>query len=395
MSQKKLYALYMLLQKVAINVGAVVYISRLSEEFGMTNHQIMMLQLFYFIPSLLFELPTGVLGDKIGYKSTISLGALCWFLSRFLSTISTNYSMFAIAEVMAALGSTCISGALDAWASRIFADYKSYSIFKRENNQRIRLIGIGMSLGSGVIAQYLGYQATFVVATSMLFVGFVLTLMFVDYKEITTKSTTKIVLSSLSFYKEDRTLMSMLILAFSNMLWIAPVFTLWGPVTKIDLQLNNVWLGVISVSITIGIYAGGWVEGKIKNRLTNINPFVSEVMWQVLKGLTIVLLALSIKGGPYSFFVCMIAFEAMHTVNDQFSELNAKRFWMNNPNEATIASIYSFGARLGGGLGSLTLGYLADVYGRSNSFMICGIAMIVVSLIIFVTTPHSQVKVTQ
>jgi MFS family permease len=385
----------MLLQKVAISVGAVVYISRLSEEFGMTNHQIMMLQLFYFIPSLLFELPTGVLGDKIGYKSTISLGALCWFLSRLLSTISTNYSMFAIAEVMAALGSACISGALDAWASRIFADYKSYSIFKRENNQRIRLIGIGMSLVSGVIAQYLGYQATFVVATSMLFVGFVLTLMFVDSKEITTKSTTKIVLSSLSFYKEDRTLMSMLILAFSNMLWIAPVFTLWGPVTKIDLQLNNIWLGVISVSITIGIYAGGWVEGKIKNRLTNINPFVSEVMWQVLKGLTIVLLAMSIKGGPYSFFVCMIAFEAMHTVNDQFSELNAKRFWMNNPNEATIISIYSFGARLGGGLGSLTLGYLADVYGRSNSFMICGIAMIVVSLIIFVTTPYSQVKVTQ
>jgi MFS family permease len=361
----------------------------------MTNHQIMMLQLFYFIPSLLFELPTGVLGDKIGYKSTISLGALCWFLSRLLSTVSTNYSMFAIGEVMAALGSACISGALDAWASRIFADYKSYSIFKRENNQRIRLIGIGMSLVSGVIAQYLGYQATFVVATSMLFVGFVLTLMFVDNKEITTKSTTKIVLSSLSFYKEDRTLMSMLILAFSNMLWIAPVFTLWGPVTKIDLQLNNIWLGVISVSITIGIYAGGWVEGKIKNRFNNINPFVSEVMWQVLKGLTIVLLALSIKGGPYSFFICMIAFEAMHTVNDQFSELNAKRFWMNNPNEATIASIYSFGARLGGGLGSLTLGYLADVYGRSNSFMICGVARIVVSLIIFVTTPLSQVKVTQ
>ncbi len=395
MSQKQLYATYMMLQKVAINIGAVVYISRLSEEFGMSNQQIMMLQLFYFIPSLLFEIPTGVLGDKIGYKKTISLGALCWFMSRLISTYSVNYAMFAFAEVMAALGSACISGALDAWASRIFVSYDSYKSFKRENNQRIRLIGIVMSLVAGVIAQYLGYQATFVFATSMLFVGFVLTLLFVDNKDIAPKSTKKIVLSSLKFYQEDRTLLSMLLLAFSNMLWISPVFTLWGPVTKIDLGLNSIWLGIISVSITIGIYIGGWFENKIKDRMSNINPFVSEVSLQLIKGLTIAILAMSVNLGAYSFFLCLIAFEAMHTVNDQFSELNTKRFWMNNPNEATIASIYSFGARLGGGLGSLCLGYLADVYGISNSWLICGIAMILVSLIVYVTTPMKPRTLTQ
>ena len=59
----------------------------------------------------LFELPTGVIADKVGYKQSLLLGSLFTVISLFFMIYAINIWYFIVAEVIFAIGAAFISGA--------------------------------------------------------------------------------------------------------------------------------------------------------------------------------------------------------------------------------------------------------------------------------------------
>jgi MFS family permease len=78
---------------------------------GLDYTRMFLLETIFSIGMFIFEIPTGVVADRLGRKVSLFLGA-CFFGAGFLVFgISTSYAILIIAEVICAFGMTLLSGA--------------------------------------------------------------------------------------------------------------------------------------------------------------------------------------------------------------------------------------------------------------------------------------------
>ena len=90
--------------------------------------QILFLQSFFQLCVFLLEVPTGVIADKFGRKTSIALGLLIKTIATTCYSIIPNFYLFMLAEFLFALGVTLISGADQALI------YDSLKKVKKESN---------------------------------------------------------------------------------------------------------------------------------------------------------------------------------------------------------------------------------------------------------------------
>src|SRR3989344_3101930 len=69
----------------------------------------------YYLLTFLFEFATGAYADYFGRKKSVILSSTFLIIALFIYFVSSNITMFIVAEVIAALAFTFASGALDAW----------------------------------------------------------------------------------------------------------------------------------------------------------------------------------------------------------------------------------------------------------------------------------------
>jgi len=104
---------------------------------------------------IIFELPTGILADKIGRKPSTSAGFAAYILSGGAFIFLQNFEGFLLAEVLFGLGESLISGALDALAVDSAGQDYNDSFGKRlfSNKARVKsgALLVGM-LGGGALA---------------------------------------------------------------------------------------------------------------------------------------------------------------------------------------------------------------------------------------------------
>lgn len=125
----KVYKIYSIFSELLI-LGPIIVLYLLAR--GLEFTEIMVLQSIAAVAVVLFEVPTGVVADKIGRKFSMILGSLLWALSLFIYIIGKNFYIFAVAEIIFSLGATFKSGADTALI------YDSLKALKREKQfQRV------------------------------------------------------------------------------------------------------------------------------------------------------------------------------------------------------------------------------------------------------------------
>lgn len=362
-----------------------MYASRLINEFGFNNQQLMSLELIFCLSSLLFEIPTGLMADKLGHKNSIVFGSFCWFASTLICIQGNTYDMLVLSELVAALAYAFISGALDAWLGSRFDNDQSYSEYKRGNNHQCRILMLILTVSSGYITQYWGYSIPYYIATTMFFVAFILSFGLQNVKVCKVKNQVKLA-ESIKYYLLEPKLLSLAFLGMTNTLWLSPILMLWAPLFTKDLGYSQSWLGIIAGMMTIGALLGGYLELKFKNNLTQ-NSMKSEIILQVLTGLSVVILSISLKHNIIVIISLFLVFEILSHANQQFSSLHSNTFWRGRKDEATVASIHSLIIRIGGTTGSLVMGSCADWLGRSQTWTISGVMMIITTILIVASSP--------
>ncbi|MGL4757897.1 MAG: MFS transporter [Patescibacteria group bacterium] len=387
MTQLRLYKWFLLLHKFAFTACGFVYTTILIENFGFSNQKCMTLNFFYFASSLLLELPTGMITDKFGAKKSIVLGSFCWALGTFVYSVGQNYNVFILAELCSATGAAFLSGALDCWIGGHFETNECFADFRRNLNQQIRILSIVLTITMGFFADRFGMDVPYYVATGFFLMSSIVTLFF-DEKAKNPQPIPPFK-QSLQFYFGNPKLFGLGMLSMVNMLWLAPVFMLWGPVIKNDMGLSPSWIGIASSVLCVGMFCGGYVEHKIASKL-KLNLYRSEIGLYVIKGLSIIALSLTIKVGIVTFLIAFFIFELLHEANMQFHIIHVTNYYKGRSDEATIASIHGLMGRVGGGLGNLCLGVFADYYGRQYSWIIAGVMMIASSVAIYYYVTKSE-----
>lgn len=92
---------------------------------GVTTAQFFALQAVLSLTIFLFEIPTGMLTDKIGYKNTMILAQYALFLAKallFAAFIKGSYLLFAVEAVMEGFAACFLSGTQEAY---IYSVYES------------------------------------------------------------------------------------------------------------------------------------------------------------------------------------------------------------------------------------------------------------------------------
>ncbi len=82
---------------------------------GISITQLALLQIVFSVAICIFEVPCGILGDKLGVKQNVILSCFFFALFFFLCTHGANLSVLILAEIIYALGFALCSGTDSAW----------------------------------------------------------------------------------------------------------------------------------------------------------------------------------------------------------------------------------------------------------------------------------------
>ena len=81
---------------------------------GFSLVDVAIFEMIFHISSLLMEVPTGVIGDLYGRRTSRILGILSYFIYIFIILFSTNYFLLIIAFIICGISYTFESGSADA-----------------------------------------------------------------------------------------------------------------------------------------------------------------------------------------------------------------------------------------------------------------------------------------
>ena len=123
--------------KINKNFKAIIVCSRIFtitpisilfyQAHGLSFSQIMIMRIATFLSTSLIELPSGYIGDRIGYKKVVQIGLYLTLLSCLGHIFSDSFTSFMIWKIMWGVGLAMLSGADEAWY------YASLMSLGREN----------------------------------------------------------------------------------------------------------------------------------------------------------------------------------------------------------------------------------------------------------------------
>lgn len=136
--------------------------------------QVQLLQSWYSFWYFLFEVPTGIIADKIGRKYTLTIGAVLCAVGLIVYSIQPNFIYFLLGEFILALGSSLASGADEAILYEILKEQgredESKKYFGKGKSFELTGILIGALVG-GVIASRYGLTAPFFLSAMPLLIA--------------------------------------------------------------------------------------------------------------------------------------------------------------------------------------------------------------------------------
>lgn len=153
----KKYKLFFALMNTGF-VGNLLVIYYLSK--GLTYAQIGTAMAIATIGNFLFEVPTGVVGDKISRKTSVLIGITLHALGTLVLIFLKNFPMLILYSIITPLGVAFISGSLQAWLfdnlKHLGREKEYRGLMKSIKTITIPLTALTVAIG-GILAQLYGF----------------------------------------------------------------------------------------------------------------------------------------------------------------------------------------------------------------------------------------------
>lgn len=158
--QKKLYLFYASEFWIFFHLMSGVLIPFFMIWGGLSFFQLMILQAWFSLWIVVFEIPTGALADQIGRKKTILLGILANILGIILYVMTPSFGMFLLAELFWALAQALFSGAKEALLYDTLVDHGRPELSKKTFSKSKMAHALALMI-SAPIGSYIGGKLGF------------------------------------------------------------------------------------------------------------------------------------------------------------------------------------------------------------------------------------------
>ncbi|MFW9875807.1 MAG: MFS transporter [Candidatus Thorarchaeota archaeon] len=262
----------------------------------LTFVEVMLLQSYFTMMTLLFEIPCGAIADYMSRKFSLILGALITALAALIYGSYPNIFIFGIGETLWAFAGALISGTDQAFM------YDTLRKLGRENdilkitarNRSFMLFGITVSAPIGsIIGANLSLN---LVMTFMFFPFFMAALISLTLREpnheLEKKKTDNYITIIKSGFKELKRNKILRILAFEMIMTESIVFFLiWTYQIYLEaLSFQLVFFGLVSASMTVIQIIFNNIVAKLTTRIKNKTNFLQ--IYTIIPGLGYILIAL-------------------------------------------------------------------------------------------------------
>ena len=222
----------------------------------LTYFQIMFLQTIYGLATALMELPSGVLSDLVGRKTTLIIGTVSFLFAYLLGSIGTSMTPFCIMQILAAAGQSCYSG---TFASLMYEDVKASEDVEKSvnvifaNMQSINIIAVLLaSLTSSIIVRYANMRCTYYFTVIAYMVTLIIAILLSDAGQPNILNSNRV-----SVYK-DEVVKSIKIIKYNGIAAIMIAMVI------VDVE----YLGIVTFIITVGTVLMLKIMPKIEKKIT-------------------------------------------------------------------------------------------------------------------------------
>ncbi|MDK1728438.1 MFS transporter [Dellaglioa algida] len=257
---------------------------------GMTIGEIAIIQSFFMVAGLLFELPSGLLTDSWSEKRMYQLSLVLLAISYLIIMMSYNFYILCFSWFIYGISNAAISGSLEAYfVRRLTNDERKIKAFNiKYNNVNIYSTLLGGGVGS-VIYSYFS-DNLYVVSLVMIAVSFlIISLGFKDSKtEFSERPTLKDSLKDMKNLKNNNQLM---IFIFSLALFqiILQLFFQFWQVMFLDKNFGKEYFGIIYILFQLMAILSNYIFERVNLKNKHLILIVS------LSGLLILAICLTNK----------------------------------------------------------------------------------------------------
>ncbi len=379
------YVLSFLFSAAGLQVISAVYVTFLLKH-GLSLLEVNLVNAVFFLTLFVCEIPTGAFADIFGRKTSFVLACGLVSLSMFIYGASHRLGGFIITEILAAIGMTFRSGAFQAWLvdSLKQQDYQgSYAkVFGRE--------GLFNQLGGGlgaIVGSYLAVQhpaLPWFVAGIVMFLVMLLAWLtmkesyFIRHSFSAQKGVAamkEVALMSFHYARTDRTVRFVLVITFVQIYAVQAINMYWQPFFR-NLKIKEEHLGFLFTGMLLSIAIGSFLASQLQERGTEKRTIVRLM---ILVGLLVASAALSTKLYPalLLFFLHEVGRGWWGVVKDSYLQER-----IPSSERATITSFCAIAPHIGGVIGLILSGVIAQFGGITLSWVGSGLVLIVGALLI-------------
>lgn len=178
---KKLFLIYVLLTgKMFVGTTQVLFLT--FKGFSFT--EIMLISTIVGIGSLILEVPSGMIADRIGYKKCISIGLLIDVVGYIVILLSSKFFHIVIYSMLISAGTSIVSGADYSLLYESFIMLKREDQFKqylrKVNSIKMYVVAV-LTIASGFLYKLNAYLPFLLTAVLFVF-AFIISFFYVDIK---------------------------------------------------------------------------------------------------------------------------------------------------------------------------------------------------------------------
>ena len=399
----RVFQVHQFLDRFAMGLTVAVVALALTDR-GMDLFQISLLFGIYSITTMAMELPFGGLADNIGRKPVFLAAVVASLISLALFLSTREFYVLALSFAFIGFGRALRSGTLDAWFVETFKavapNVDVQPALAKAQWANAMGLAVGAVLGGilpdlfGPAAERLGfspYDLSYAASMALMLGVFVYTLrVIVEKPRPLNLQALKQGFVSVPLVIKDAGLLALrhpalsVLLAALTLFLMAtnPVEVIWPTHAKpmLDEGYANTLIGVLTAAYFFSIAFGASLSPRISRIFKRRH---ATTLAAAFAGLAVVQIALALQGGIIGFVVVFVLYSVCLGITETPASSILHRC-VEDHQRSTMLSLRSLMQQLGGALGMVFAGAVAEIYSTPTAWMIGAVFLFVAVFLISV-----------
>ncbi|MEP0942459.1 MAG: MFS transporter [Rhizobiaceae bacterium] len=407
----RLFQIHQFLDRFAMGLTVAVVALALTDR-GMDLAQIALLFGVYSLTTMMMELPFGGLADSIGRKPVFLSAVVASLVSLALFLLTSDFYVLALSFAFIGFGRALRSGTLDAWFVESFKatapDVDVQPALAKAQWANAVGLAIGAVLGGllpdilGEIAKSFGfsiYDVSYVASFAVMLGVFVFTILVIVEKPRPMNvsalmhgfANVPTVIREASVLALRHPSLSILLAALAFFLMATnPVEVIWPTHAKpmLDEGYANTVIGVVTATYFFSIAFGASLSPHISRIFKRRHSLTLAVTFACLAGVQI---ALALQGSIIGFVTIFVLYSVILGVSETPASSILHRS-VEDRQRSTMLSLRSLIQQLGGALGLVLAGTVAEIYSTPIAWIVGAMFLFMAAILILVLVRRLAVE---